>query len=493
MDIKRVIGEIHRRSLWQVLAIYLGASWLVLQVAEHVVEQFGLPEWTYGVAFLLLLVGLPIVLATAFVQEGPPGAEHVDVPGNPPRAGVAAEPRAASHGLLTWRNALVGAVGASALWGVVAAGWLLVAPGRGEETGASDGAQITALGEPELREEGERGEGMPGDPEVVVEDEPASTEGTGAVGTDEERSPRDRTPVEPIEPERATRSDPPARGGRGGAAPAEDDERREYVDLLDATTRAGDRAREAGAVERGMDLSAPDSLLQEARAAESAGDLRRAQRELASARALYDDAARRAGAAWGAAADSAARAVEALRARARPSADGYEEGEADRRQAAAASGRGDHRGAVELLQRAAASYERALPAPAEAATDREAGAAEEAPPAEAELREVVRHTLGRLERALETEDLDALGRVWVTLDPTSADGFRSFFDRVRDFDVEIRVRWETLVASESRVAVSGVTTWSYYDERLREPATREPFEQTFELVRRDGEWVVVRY
>ncbi len=30
--LKKLIHEIHRRSLWQVLGIYLGASWLVFEV-----------------------------------------------------------------------------------------------------------------------------------------------------------------------------------------------------------------------------------------------------------------------------------------------------------------------------------------------------------------------------------------------------------------------------------------------------------------------------
>lgn len=69
--IRAFVVDIHRRSLWQVMAVYLAASWFVLQVSEHVVERFLLPEWVYGAAVLLLLIGLPVVLATALVREGP--------------------------------------------------------------------------------------------------------------------------------------------------------------------------------------------------------------------------------------------------------------------------------------------------------------------------------------------------------------------------------------------------------------------------------------
>ncbi len=68
--LKRLIHEIHRRSLWQVLGIYLLASWIVFQVIQTLTEGLGLPEWFPALAVVLLLIGLPIVLATAFVQEG---------------------------------------------------------------------------------------------------------------------------------------------------------------------------------------------------------------------------------------------------------------------------------------------------------------------------------------------------------------------------------------------------------------------------------------
>ncbi len=69
-SLKQLIQEVHRRSLWQVLLVYVGASWVVLEAADVMVSRLALPEWVYGAAIVLLLVGLPIVLATAFVQEG---------------------------------------------------------------------------------------------------------------------------------------------------------------------------------------------------------------------------------------------------------------------------------------------------------------------------------------------------------------------------------------------------------------------------------------
>jgi hypothetical protein len=56
--LKRLIVEIHRRSLWQVLGIYVVGAWIALQVADTVTAALG-----------LLMVLLPVVLATAFVRE----------------------------------------------------------------------------------------------------------------------------------------------------------------------------------------------------------------------------------------------------------------------------------------------------------------------------------------------------------------------------------------------------------------------------------------
>jgi len=138
---KKLIHEIHRRSLWQVLGIYVGVSWLVLQVVDLIIDNFGLPEWVAPFALVLLLIGLPVVLATAFVQEGvgspaaaAPPSERVSASGTP--AGTEPRSSRASAGasttastppprtIFTWRNALVGGAGAFALLGLAAGGYL---------------------------------------------------------------------------------------------------------------------------------------------------------------------------------------------------------------------------------------------------------------------------------------------------------------------------------------------------------------------------------
>ncbi|MDH3734475.1 MAG: hypothetical protein OEU54_13170, partial [Gemmatimonadota bacterium] len=137
---KNIINEIHRRSLWQVLGVYLAVSWIVLQVIDVLANNIGLPAWVAPTALALLLVGLPVVVATAFVQEGlgnrakgPVTAESDPVSGAGAE-GVEAEAAGAAalkvtgsqHRLFTWRNALVGGVAAFAVLGVLTAGYLFM-------------------------------------------------------------------------------------------------------------------------------------------------------------------------------------------------------------------------------------------------------------------------------------------------------------------------------------------------------------------------------
>jgi hypothetical protein len=67
---RRVIDEVHRRSLWQVLAMFLASSWAVLQALDVLINEGLLPGWVFRAGVTLLLLGLPVVLATAFVQQG---------------------------------------------------------------------------------------------------------------------------------------------------------------------------------------------------------------------------------------------------------------------------------------------------------------------------------------------------------------------------------------------------------------------------------------
>lgn len=122
--LKRLIHEIHRRSLWQVLAIYAAASWVVLQIVDVLAQNFQLPGWFPAFALGLLILGLPIVLATAFVQEGIPSPQAQGAPTARDAARRGSRDASEAGRWLTWRNAMLGGLGALALWGMVAAAWM---------------------------------------------------------------------------------------------------------------------------------------------------------------------------------------------------------------------------------------------------------------------------------------------------------------------------------------------------------------------------------
>lgn len=147
-DLRRLIREIHRRSLWQVLTVYVVSSWLILQFVDTLAGALNLPSWASPLALFLLIVGLPIVLATAFVQEGA-------VPADADRAATrtaASDPggRASSHDRtswdelrqqLTWPRALLGGVVAfSLLFGVAGLVVLLGDDGRTVSTDPAETA-----------------------------------------------------------------------------------------------------------------------------------------------------------------------------------------------------------------------------------------------------------------------------------------------------------------------------------------------------------------
>ena len=147
-QLKRLIRDIHRRNLWQVLAIYVAASWVVFEIVQTVTEGLGLPPWFPPFAALLLLIGLPIVLATAFVQEGMPPTGREDptlMPATDMETGARPDEKEGVGRLFTWRNAILGGLAALALWGVAATGWLLLAGPPNSEITAADRPQSIAV------------------------------------------------------------------------------------------------------------------------------------------------------------------------------------------------------------------------------------------------------------------------------------------------------------------------------------------------------------
>ncbi len=82
-----------------------------------------LPSWAPPLALFLLIIGFPIVLATAFVQVGGAVAGSTEQTEAPDRQRV---PETATRSYFTWRNAMLGGIVAVALWGVIVTAWLVI-------------------------------------------------------------------------------------------------------------------------------------------------------------------------------------------------------------------------------------------------------------------------------------------------------------------------------------------------------------------------------
>jgi hypothetical protein len=77
--LKRLIVEIHRRSLWQVLLVYVGGAWICYEIIDTITDRLVLPGWIPVLAIVLFLIGLPFVVATACVRERGSAAQESPV------------------------------------------------------------------------------------------------------------------------------------------------------------------------------------------------------------------------------------------------------------------------------------------------------------------------------------------------------------------------------------------------------------------------------
>ncbi len=69
MNIKIIIKEIRRQSVWQIIGIYLVAGWGAFEVITSLTETAGLPEWFPAASLALLILFLPIVIALSLMKD----------------------------------------------------------------------------------------------------------------------------------------------------------------------------------------------------------------------------------------------------------------------------------------------------------------------------------------------------------------------------------------------------------------------------------------
>lgn len=497
--LKKLLHEIHSRSIWQVLSVYVAGSWGVLQAVEMVQGVTGLPDWILPAALVLLLIGLPIVLATAVIQGGPHLPGHHEAPAagtatatpharpQPPVAGEESPRR-----FFTWRNTLLGGAGAAVIWVLLAAGWfardyLVRGPeGAGEldlpiASAAESGARLGAVALGADRDSapaGDAGDESGGDDAGVPGADGPEADGGAPNVTEASTTP----PPPPTAPATDAAPAQAAAADRGPSRAAIERARAGF----ESARLSADSARRTAARLRADEMAPAaqaraDSVWNAGDAAAAAGRYADATRLIESAGQRFAEAAGEARALWRARIDAASSSASALREAADPAEPRFEA-------AAEREREGERLAAAGELPEAAAAFDEAADAFREIPRP-EPEPGETASPPVPTPREIVEATLGDLSRALTAEDLARVRSVWVSLTEEQAENLSTFFRRWDHIDVTFDPDWSSLRTSPAELTVTVYTTWRFMEEG--EAREQPPFEQTFRIIERESRWVIL--
>ncbi len=71
-----LVSELRRRNVFRMAVLYAVAAWLIMQVAEVIIDLANLPDWIGPTILGVLAVGFPIALIFSWFYElTPAGAE----------------------------------------------------------------------------------------------------------------------------------------------------------------------------------------------------------------------------------------------------------------------------------------------------------------------------------------------------------------------------------------------------------------------------------
>lgn len=146
MSATSIWERLKKARIVQVVAVYLGVSWAVIQLVDTLMGMLQLPPWLGPVTVILLGIGLVVIGATAWVQslESTTEAEEAgEVPTDwevaPSDVLVSLKAGRLPH--LTWGRAVVAGVVAISLAVGVAGGYVLLTGGGGLIGPTSVGAE----------------------------------------------------------------------------------------------------------------------------------------------------------------------------------------------------------------------------------------------------------------------------------------------------------------------------------------------------------------
>ncbi len=134
---QRFFAELKRRRVFRVMAVYGAVGFVLLQVVELLVPALLLPEWTYRLIALLLIVGFPIAIVLAWAFESTPeGMKRTDDATEAELAAIAEAPAGKR-----WPSGIVALVATGLFVGAV---WIGLRSSGGEGRGSEYAVGPTA-------------------------------------------------------------------------------------------------------------------------------------------------------------------------------------------------------------------------------------------------------------------------------------------------------------------------------------------------------------
>lgn len=139
---QQFLAELKRRRVFRVMAVYGIVGFVVLQVVDLAVPALLLPEWTYRLVALILLIGFPVAIVLAWAFEMTPEGVQKTRPAAPGEIDQLISAPASQR----WPAGLLALVGVVAL---VAGTWWIARRTAPDAAGAQDQADISlALADP---------------------------------------------------------------------------------------------------------------------------------------------------------------------------------------------------------------------------------------------------------------------------------------------------------------------------------------------------------
>lgn len=136
MNHKRFFAELKRRKVFKVAAMYGATGFVVLQVADLMVEPLGLPDWAMPLILTLTFLGFPIAIVLAWAFEATPeGVRRQTAPQSGEITQIIAQPASRR-----WVSGLLALLGVVLLIG---SGWMI-----GRRSAGGTEAPISTEAEP---------------------------------------------------------------------------------------------------------------------------------------------------------------------------------------------------------------------------------------------------------------------------------------------------------------------------------------------------------